>query len=60
MVDDIPQEVYDQIAAEEAAMRGEHGGASGSGGSSNVKICPHCTFVNEHGGDCDVCGLPLS
>ncbi|KAF9243896.1 NPL4 family-domain-containing protein [Melanogaster broomeanus] len=52
--DDIPQDVFDQIAAEEAAR------GSGSGGSSRIRICPHCTFENEHGGrDCEVCGLPL-
>ncbi|KAG6889380.1 hypothetical protein C0995_001445 [Termitomyces sp. Mi166 len=49
MDEDIPQEVFDQIAAEEA-------GRGGAGG----RICPHCTFVNEHNRpDCDVCGLPL-
>ncbi|KAJ7596715.1 NPL4 family-domain-containing protein [Mycena floridula] len=50
MDEDIPQDVLDQIAAQEAA-------SSGGGG---VKICPHCTFENDHGGnDCEVCGLPL-
>ncbi|KIJ68641.1 hypothetical protein HYDPIDRAFT_173314 [Hydnomerulius pinastri MD-312] len=53
MDDDIPQDVFDQIAAEEAAR-------GGSGGGSRVRICPHCTFENDHGGsDCEVCGLPL-
>jgi nuclear protein localization family protein 4 len=34
------------------------GGGSGGGGP---KTCPHCTFVNENGGgDCEICGLPLS
>ncbi|KAL4261695.1 Nuclear protein localization protein 4 [Pleurotus pulmonarius] len=52
--DEIPQDVLDQIAAEEAASR-----PSGSG-SSGLRICPHCTFENEHSGrDCEVCGLPL-
>ncbi|KAF4623437.1 hypothetical protein D9613_001678 [Agrocybe pediades] len=51
---DIPPEVYDQIAAQEAAS---HGGSGGGG--SGIRICPHCTFENDHGGDCDVCGLPL-
>ncbi|RPD58377.1 polyubiquitin-tagged protein recognition complex Npl4 component [Lentinus tigrinus ALCF2SS1-6] len=50
--DDIPPEVYDQIAR-------ESGGAP-SGGGSNVRICPHCTFENTHSGsDCEICGLPL-
>ncbi|KAL1741076.1 hypothetical protein HDZ31DRAFT_67283 [Schizophyllum fasciatum] len=49
MDEDIPPEVYDQIAASEA---------QGSGGGP--RICPHCTFENYHGGsDCEVCGLPL-
>lgn len=50
-VDDIPPEVFDQIAADDAAR---------AGGSGGIKICPHCTFENDHsGGDCEVCGLPL-
>ncbi|KAI0359004.1 polyubiquitin-tagged protein recognition complex Npl4 component [Trametes cingulata] len=50
---DIPPEVFDQIAREEEAARG-------SGSSAGVRICPHCTFENTHGGsDCEVCGLPL-
>ncbi|KAJ6501676.1 NPL4 family-domain-containing protein [Mycena vitilis] len=53
--DDIPQDVFDQIAAAEAAARG-----SGEGSSAGIRICPHCTFENAHGGtDCEVCGLPL-
>ncbi|KAL1740782.1 NPL4 family-domain-containing protein [Schizophyllum fasciatum] len=49
MDEDVPPEVYDQIAASEA---------QGSGGGP--RICPHCTFENYHGGsDCEVCGLPL-
>ncbi|KAJ7814155.1 NPL4 family-domain-containing protein [Mycena olivaceomarginata] len=48
--DDIPQDVFDQIAAQEAA----------AGSSAGIRICPHCTFENAHGGsDCEVCGLPL-
>ena len=66
-IDDIPPEVYDQIAAEEAAAaanRSGAGSASASAGSTSRKgtprICPHCTFENSHGGsDCEVCGLPL-
>jgi nuclear protein localization family protein 4 len=54
MDEDIPQSVFDQIAAEEAARTG------GSGTPRGIKICPHCTFENDHGGnDCEVCGLPL-
>ncbi|KAF8922239.1 NPL4 family-domain-containing protein [Mucidula mucida] len=50
MDEDIPQDVLDQIAAEQAA----------SGGSGAARICPHCTYENYHGGhDCEVCGLPL-
>ncbi|KAG1801358.1 NPL4 family-domain-containing protein [Suillus plorans] len=53
--EDIPQDVFDQIAAEEATRRE---GFSGVG--SGVKICPHCTFENPEGEtDCEVCGLPL-
>jgi nuclear protein localization family protein 4 len=59
--DDIPREIFDQIAAEEAA------GASAGGLGRNmdmdgpgIRICPHCTFENVHRGtDCEVCGLPL-
>ena len=51
---DIPQEVFDQIAAEEAASQ-----AAGAP-SPGVKVCPHCTFANPPGrSDCEVCGLPL-
>lgn len=56
MDQDIPQEVFDQIAAEEAARLG----TSTPGGAGGIRICPHCTFENDHGGsDCEVCGLPL-
>ncbi|KAI0768630.1 polyubiquitin-tagged protein recognition complex Npl4 component [Trametes elegans] len=51
---DIPADVFDQIARQEEA-------AGGSSSSANVRICPHCTFENAHGGsDCEVCGLPLA
>ena len=62
MDSDIPQEVLDQIAAEEAS----HGGVGrdsngGNGNSSAIRVCPHCTFENDHSGrDCEVCGLPLA
>lgn len=53
MHDEIPQDIFDQIAAAEASQ-------SRGSGNSRVRICPHCTFENEHGGhDCEVCGLPL-
>ncbi|KAI0666300.1 polyubiquitin-tagged protein recognition complex Npl4 component [Trametes maxima] len=49
---DIPPDVFDQIARQEAGA---------SGGSAGVRVCPHCTFENAHGGsDCEVCGLPLA
>ncbi|THH08842.1 hypothetical protein EW146_g8863 [Bondarzewia mesenterica] len=49
MDEDIPPEVFDQIAQ------------SSGGGTAGVRVCPHCTFENAHGGsDCEVCGLPLS
>ena len=62
MDSDIPQEVLDQIAAEEASHGGVGRDSSGSSGgtSSGIKVCPHCTFENDHGGDCEVCGLPLA
>jgi len=54
MDEDIPQGVFDQIAAEEAARESDHPA------TRNVKVCPHCTFENEPGGsDCAICGLPL-
>ncbi|EGO02804.1 hypothetical protein SERLA73DRAFT_119835 [Serpula lacrymans var. lacrymans S7.3] len=47
MDEDIPQDVFDQIAAQDSD-------------SSRIRVCPHCTFENEHSGsDCEVCGLPL-
>lgn len=59
MNEDIPQEIYDQIAREEAGY-GSGGGGGGSSAAGNVRICPHCTFENTHGGnDCEICGLPL-
>jgi len=48
MEEDIPPEVLNAIESE-------------TGTSSNIRICPHCTFENTHSGtDCDVCGLPLN
>ncbi|KAI3622622.1 putative npl4-nuclear protein localization factor and er translocation component [Moniliophthora roreri] len=63
MADDIPQDVLDQIAADEAAARASAGNGGddweGAGGSG-TKTCPHCTFENDSNRrDCDVCGLPL-
>ncbi|KAH7924017.1 polyubiquitin-tagged protein recognition complex, Npl4 component [Leucogyrophana mollusca] len=57
MDEDIPQELLDQIAAEESQHARSGAGAAGG---SRIRVCPHCTFENEHGGsDCEVCGLPL-
>lgn len=51
MDEDIPPELFDQIAADHDAAPG----------GARIRICPHCTFENLHGGsDCEVCGLPLS
>ncbi|KAM5532765.1 hypothetical protein V8D89_013562 [Ganoderma adspersum] len=51
---DIPPEVFDQIARESGPPPGP------SGDVGNIRICPHCTFENTHGGhDCEICGLPL-
>lgn len=53
MDEDIPAELYEQFAREDA-------GGSGPTVASNIRICPHCTFENTHGGsDCEVCVLPL-
>ncbi|TBU39546.1 polyubiquitin-tagged protein recognition complex Npl4 component [Dichomitus squalens] len=53
--DDIPPEVFDQIARESGPAPGGGGGAG-----AGIRICPHCTFENTHGGtDCEICGLPL-
>ncbi|KAH9836514.1 polyubiquitin-tagged protein recognition complex Npl4 component [Rhodofomes roseus] len=55
MDEDIPPELFDQIARDSA---GQGGGFAAAGGSE--RVCPHCTFVNTHGGsDCEICGLPL-
>ncbi|KZT44498.1 polyubiquitin-tagged protein recognition complex, Npl4 component [Sistotremastrum suecicum HHB10207 ss-3] len=43
---EIPPEVYDDVENPIA--------------DPSVRVCPHCTFENVHGGsDCEVCGLPL-
>ncbi|KZT06272.1 polyubiquitin-tagged protein recognition complex Npl4 component [Laetiporus sulphureus 93-53] len=58
MDEDIPREIYDQIAREQAEWN--TGGGGGGSGGGNIRICPHCTYENTHGGsDCEVCGLPL-
>jgi nuclear protein localization protein 4 homolog len=62
MEEDIPQDVFDQIEAEEAAARiaRESGAPARVSDSMGGRVCPHCTFENTHGGrDCEVCGLPL-
>ncbi|KAF5374904.1 hypothetical protein D9758_000481 [Tetrapyrgos nigripes] len=49
MDDSIPQDILDQIAAEEAASQGT---------TPAVKTCPHCTFENDASrSDCDKTGL---
>ena len=58
-MDELPQDIRDQIAAMEAQSAGIDSGM-GASSSANVRVCPHCTFENSHGGsDCEVCGLPL-
>lgn len=48
IAEDIPPALYEQFAQE------------GDPTGGNIRICPHCTFENTHGGnDCEVCGLPL-
>jgi nuclear protein localization family protein 4 len=60
MDEDIPPEVFDQIAAEEAARMGAELPSGRGGVGVDIRICPHCTYENTHGGtDCEVCGLPL-
>lgn len=55
MDEDIPPEVFDQIARESGGQ-----GNGFAAGGANERVCPHCTFVNAHGGsDCEICGLPL-
>ncbi|KAI0734006.1 polyubiquitin-tagged protein recognition complex Npl4 component [Fomitopsis betulina] len=55
MDEDIPPEVFDQIARESGGQ-----GDGFAAGGANERVCPHCTFVNAHGGsDCEICGLPL-
>ncbi|KAH8120614.1 polyubiquitin-tagged protein recognition complex, Npl4 component, partial [Phellopilus nigrolimitatus] len=52
-MDDLPQEIRNQIAEME-------GHAPAAGTNTGVRVCPHCTFENNHGGtDCEICGLPL-
>ncbi|KAF8506893.1 polyubiquitin-tagged protein recognition complex Npl4 component [Russula emetica] len=51
MDDDIPPELFDEVATP------AHGNDRPS---TNVRVCPHCTFENTNSGnDCEVCGLPL-
>ena len=61
-MDELPQDIRDQIAAMEAQDAASAAPRAGSTSTpSNVRICPHCTFANSHGGsDCEVCMLPLS
>lgn len=61
-MDELPQDIRDQIAAMEAQDAGNQRFSNeDSTSTSNVRVCPHCTFENSHSGsDCEVCGLPLS
>lgn len=53
--EEIPDEVMQAMAEDDIEVGGLAGAAGG-----NIKVCPHCTFENTHGGsDCEVCGLPL-
>jgi nuclear protein localization family protein 4 len=55
---DIPPEIFNQIAAQQAGGSGSN--SSGYASPAAMRICPHCTFENSHSGsDCEVCGLPL-
>ncbi|KAH9919119.1 polyubiquitin-tagged protein recognition complex Npl4 component [Fomitopsis serialis] len=55
MDEDIPPDVFDQIARQSGGQ-GDGFGSAGGG----ERVCPHCTFVNTHGGsDCEICSLPL-
>jgi nuclear protein localization family protein 4 len=59
---DIPAEVFDQIAADEAAARGDTSsrGEPAPAEKGLGSTCPHCTFENDYGKpDCELCGLPL-
>ncbi|KAL5535116.1 NPL4 [Sanghuangporus sanghuang] len=58
----LDEDIREQIAAMEAQSTGvETGmGVGGTSASASVRVCPHCTYENGHGGsDCEVCGLPL-
>ncbi|KAJ3768928.1 NPL4 family-domain-containing protein [Lentinula raphanica] len=66
MDEDIPQDILDQIAAEQAAAEesrpasGIASNATSGAATPGIKTCPHCTFENDATRtDCEVCGLPL-
>ncbi|KAI0344127.1 polyubiquitin-tagged protein recognition complex, Npl4 component [Trametopsis cervina] len=65
MDEDIPRELLDQFTREEGGSggvgaAGGAGAGAGESASRGIRVCPHCTFENSHGGsDCEVCGLPL-
>ncbi|GAA6031144.1 hypothetical protein JCM8097_004025 [Rhodosporidiobolus ruineniae] len=56
---DMPPDTSSSGAGAVGADAG--GGGGGDGGAGGIRICPHCTFENAHGGqDCEICGLPLA
>jgi nuclear protein localization family protein 4 len=59
MDEDIPPELLEEFTREEGGAS-TGAGTGGGGGGGGIRICPHCTFENTHGGtDCEICGLPL-
>jgi nuclear protein localization family protein 4 len=59
MDEDIPPELLEEFGRADVGGSGAPAGASGGDGPG-IRICPHCTFENTHGGtDCEICGLPL-
>ncbi|ODO07176.1 nuclear protein localization protein 4 [Cryptococcus wingfieldii CBS 7118] len=57
-----PTSSFNNLGIDSPSGAGASGSAGGdaNAGGTRERICPHCTFVNEHGGsDCEICGLPL-